>query len=400
MSHVAARPRPDPPLPPSHAPSCAARDDVQEFIEQDNEKDAMAAQIREAAAKANKMASRAVDEEEAVDAAPASRADMMSFEEKLAAVRAEGEANRTARAAAAPTLMDDIVAGQKGRGVPSMPGSKSIYDAPTGLTIGELGEKQGEDEGVNSFIRIGAGICALGLLVVFLPSDDFASMSSAPQRDLTPEVLEQVRKQADEYEKALASSPEDIEKLKGAAESYVVLEDYLAAAPLLERLLAVDPSVENVGNLADVWGAAGKPFKAAETYKKAIESDWSGEKPSPTLLKGFVDALDKDGRYGLSLAYVKEFREKGYADDIDGELLLARVYSGWKGHGKEAEETYQKVIDDHGDDFRGYLAKGVFMREIGKPDQADVLFRQARSLAPAEMADIVSTVIKQAKSQN
>ena len=50
--------------------------------------------------------------------------------------------------------------------------------------------------------------------------------------------------------------------------------------------------------------------KAAEAYKNAIEADWSGEKPSPTLLKGLVDALDKDGRYGLSLEYVKNFRDK------------------------------------------------------------------------------------------
>ena len=61
--------------------------------------------------------------------------------------------------------------------------------------------------------------------------------------------------------------------------------------------------------------------------------------------------------------------DEAYVDDVDGQLLEARVYSGWKGHGKDAETAYQKVIDEHGDDFRGYLAKGVFMREIGKPDQ-------------------------------
>ena len=213
-------------------------------------------------------------------------------------------------------------------------------------------------------------------------------------------MLEQVRKQASEYEKALTDSPEDIEKLKGAAESYVVLEDYAAAAPLLQKLLDVQPSADNAGNLADVWVAAGKPFKAAEVYRNAIDADWSGDKPSPSLLTGLIDTLDKDDRYGLSLEYVKSFREKGYSDEVDAKLLEARVYSGWKGHGKEAEAAYQSVIDSHGDDFRGYLAKGVFMREIGKPDQADVLFRQAKSLAPTEMSDIVSTVIQQAKAQN
>ena len=374
----------------------------QEFIEQDNEKDVLAAQMREAARRANiSSGGSTVDEGGDSSTSSMGRVDAESFESKLAAVREEGAAARKAKQAATPTLMDDIVAGGSGKGLPSMPG-KSIYDtssSPGGLTLGQVGQNKEEEEGLNNFIRIGAAVCALGLLVVFLPSDDFISSPVAPQKELTPEVLEQVRKQASEYEKALTDSPEDIEKLKGAAESYVVLEDYAAAAPLLQKLLDVEPSADNAGNLADVWVAAGKPFKAAEVYRNAIDADWSGDKPSPSLLKGLIDTLDKDDRYGLSLEYVKSFRQKGYSDEVDAKLLEARVYSGWKGHGKEAEAAYQSVIDSHGDDFRGYLAKGVFMREIGKPDQADVLFRQAKSLAPKEMSDIVSTVIQQAKAQ-
>jgi hypothetical protein len=235
-----------------------------EFIEQDNEKDVLAAQMREASMKANKNAkANAVflptgSEQDGGSGTTAAGAGGPSFDEKLRAVREEGEAVRQARAAATPsgTLMDSVVAGSAGRGLPSLPGgSKSIYDAPPqskgtspgGITIGQLGEKTDEDEGVKGFVRIGAGFIALGLLVVFIPSDDFrpAQSSRSQQGALTPEVMEQVRKQADELTKALASSPEDIEKLKGAAESYVVLEEYLAAAPLLERLLELEPSVDN-----------------------------------------------------------------------------------------------------------------------------------------------------------
>jgi len=126
---------------------------------------------------------------------------------------------------------------------------------------------------------------------------------------------------------------------------------------------------------------------------------WSGARPSPTLLKGLVDALDKDGRYGLALEYVKKFVANGQVDDVDGALLEARVYSGWKGHAKEAEAAYQSVIDSNADDFRGYLAKGVFYREIGKPDAAEGMFRQAKALMPGEMKEVVSTVIQQAKAQ-
>jgi tetratricopeptide (TPR) repeat protein len=101
-----------------------------------------------------------------------------------------------------------------------------------------------------------------------------------------------VRKQAEEYEKQLTAAPEDKDKLKGAAQSYVVrrrrlsvskpelkahlvhrlklkcdepvadfafnfnlrrynmvLENYKSAIPLLQRLLEIDPSVENTSNL-------------------------------------------------------------------------------------------------------------------------------------------------------
>ena len=353
--------------------------------------------MREAARSAAARGTSASD-----DATPAQSAS--SFEEKLAAVRAQGAEVREARAAAAPTMMDEIIAGGQGGRKVSKSAGGSIYDrAPEsmggGITLGEVGGKAEEDDALTGVIRAGSAILAVGLLLVFLPSD-LTSSTPVRQRELTPEVLEQVKQRAEEYEKQLESTPQDVAGLKGAAESYVVLEEYASAAPLLQRIVDIEPSIENVDNLADVLTAAGKPFKAAEAYKNAIEAEWSGVRPSPSLLKGFVDALDKDGRYGLSLSYIKDFRQKSMADDVDLDLLEARVYSGWKGHGKEAEEKYRAVVDGHPDDFRGYLAKGVFFREIGKPAEADALFRQAKSLAPKEMADVVSAVIAQAKLQN
>ena len=370
----------------------------QEFIEQDNEKDAQIEAMRKATA-----ASRAsVDEGEQVSSMPPGKLDGMSFEDKLKAVKEEGAAKRQqmAEAEAPRKLMDEMLSGK----APVM--RSSIYDdapaKPGGITFAQAGGKTPDDE-LNVFVKIGAGLLSLGLLVVFIPSDFVFStnVSSAPDAngELSPEVVEQVKKQVTAYEEALASTPEDVDKLRGAAESYVVLEDYTAAIPLLKRLLEIQPSVENVGNLADVYAANGSRAKAAEVYRDAVNAEWSGDTPPPALVKGLVDALDKDGRYGLSLEYVKKFRENGQVDDVDGALLEARVYSGWKGHSKEAEAAYQDVIETHGDDFRGYLAKGVFYREIGKPDAAEGMFRQAKALVPGEMREVVNSVIAQAKAQ-
>ena len=97
------------------------------------------------------------------------------------------------------------------------------------------------------------------------------------------------------------------------------------------------------------------------------------------------------------------FVEKNPADidRVDADLLKARVYSGWKGKGKEAEKAFADVVETHPDDFRGYLAKGVFAREIGRPDEATAMFTQAEALAPDDgtTKSVVKDVIARANAQ-
>ena len=242
----------------------------QEFIEQDNEKDAQIEAMRKATA-----ATRVSVDEGDAQILPSGKLDGMSFEDKLKAVKEEGAAKRAemATAEAPRKLMDEMLTGK----TPVM--RSSIYEEkPSGITFGQVGNAATPDDELNVFVKIGAGLLSLGLLVVFIPSDFVFSTNvsqNQTQGELSPEVLEQVKKQATAYEEALASSPEDVDKLKGAAESYVVLEDYTAAIPLLTRLLEIQPSVENAGNLADVYAANGKRLKAAEVYRDAVNAEVS-----------------------------------------------------------------------------------------------------------------------------
>jgi len=242
----------------------------QEFIEQDNEKDAQIEAMRKATA-----ATRVSVDEGDAQILPSGKLDGMSFEDKLKAVKEEGAAKRAemAETEAPRKLMDEMLTGK----TPVM--RSSIYEEkPSGITFGQVGNAATPDDELNVFVKIGAGLLSLGLLVVFIPSDFVFSTNvsqNQTQGELSPEVLEQVKKQADAYEEALASSPEDVDKLKGAAESYVVLEDYTAAIPLLTRLLEIQPSVENAGNLADVYAANGKRLKAAEVYRDAVNAEVS-----------------------------------------------------------------------------------------------------------------------------
>ena len=242
----------------------------QEFIEQDNEKDAQIEAMRKATA-----ATRVSVDEGDAQILPSGKLDGMSFEDKLKAVKEEGAAKRAemATAEAPRKLMDEMLTGK----TPVM--RSSIYEEkPSGITFGQVGNAATPEDELDVFVKIGAGLLSLGLLVVFIPSDFVFSTNvsqNQTQGELSPEVLEQVKKQATAYEEALASSPEDVDKLKGAAESYVVLEDYTAAIPLLTRLLEIQPSVENAGNLADVYAANGNRLKAAEVYRDAVNAEVS-----------------------------------------------------------------------------------------------------------------------------
>ncbi len=56
------------------------------------------------------------------------------------------------------------------------------------------------------------------------------------------------------------------------------------------------------------------------------------------------------------------------------ELLFGKVYGSWKGHEKEALQTYDALMGTG--DFRAYLAKGLFVKSMGKTDDASLLFDQ------------------------
>ncbi|KAL6758335.1 hypothetical protein V8C86DRAFT_2599960, partial [Haematococcus lacustris] len=69
-------------------------------------------------------------------------------------------------------------------------------------------------------------------------------------------------------------------------------------------------------------------------------------------------------------------------EPVSVELLLAKTYSQWRGHESDALATYDAVIARFPEDFRGYLAKGVLLRDKGRRADADRMFIQARFWAP------------------
>jgi len=325
-----------------------------------------------------------------------------SFDEKLEAVRADARKKRleTPRGTggASGTFDMDAKVSFGGGGAAKPAGPMANYmDEERAATASE------DEDGNQTLVRVVSFLAACALLVVFIPSDlTFQAAIPQGKGGLSESVKEEVQKQADAVVEALSAAPEDADKLRQAAQSFLALDDYPKALPYLERLVAVDPTnEENVSALAETWIADGQPRRAVEAFRTIIDADVLGKgqtAPSPSFLRGFLDALGKDGRNGLALDYAKTFSKKGWVDEVDGRLLEARVQSAWKGHGKDAEIAYEAVIAEHPEDFRGYLAQGVFFRTVGKPDAAEDAFRKAKSLAPNDTASVVNQVIAASKA--
>ncbi|GIL73425.1 hypothetical protein Vretimale_17581 [Volvox reticuliferus] len=79
-------------------------------------------------------------------------------------------------------------------------------------------------------------------------------------------------------------------------------------------------------------------------------------------------------------------------DPVGVELLTAKVYSAWRGHDQDALATYDELIKEFPEDYRGYLAKGVFLKEKGRKADAERMFLQARFFAPASKQQLVRAI--------
>ena len=365
-----------------------------EFIEQEDAKLAMFERAQAATRRnsnSNSSSSSSMDND-ALD----------SFEAKLKRVQEEGKT----KAKMVTTTTNASSSSPFGGGgiTPISPLAPTFGGEPVVPKSG--GDDDDEDVFKSPIVRIGSLLAAIALAIVFIPTDlTFNAIGSKQvQEKYRKEALEDIEKQKDELTKVLESTPNDPELLKQQAKNFLALDDYPSALPLMEKLVSLEDTEANSMAIAEVWNLDGQPERALSVLKDYADkhlSDSSGP-PSASFLKALTDSLSKNNRQGVALAYVDAFVKKnpGDIDDVDAELLKARVYSGWKGKGKEAEKAFSDVVEKHPEDFRGYLARGVFMREIGRPDEASSMFKQAEALAPAgDTKAVVKDVISRANKE-
>ncbi|XP_022148133.1 uncharacterized protein LOC111016887 [Momordica charantia] len=267
------------------------------------------------------------------------------------------------------------------------------YDAPV----------ESEDKTIGLGTKIGIGVAVLTFGLVFALGDFLPSGSISPVEDsmvvtnkLSGEEKSNLQNMLKEYEDTLRSNPKDPTALKGAAVTLAELGEYARAASLLEDF------GKELGD-SDIFHLLGEVKYKLKDYDGSIAAYKSATMVSKDVnfevLRGLTNAYLAAKKPDEAVQFLLDSRErlksiksgsmdegnmmetKLLIDPIQVELLLGKSYSDW-GHLGDAISVYDKLITNHPDDFRGYLAKGIILKENGRAGDAERMFIQARFFAP------------------
>ncbi|KAG6555331.1 hypothetical protein Mapa_003374 [Marchantia paleacea] len=285
------------------------------------------------------------------------------------------------------------------------------YDAPVPASPTGMAD--------NLFVKFGIGLAVIIFGLLFALGDNVPSFSPKAEKSglvekmqLKPDDRVKLQAQVKNLEEALQKNPEDRFALEGAGVIYAQLGDFDKAAELLSKIVQKSPrDVEALRLLAEVEDGKGDFDASTVAYRAAMRAS---SKESMALLQGLTDTLlaaKKPGeavgellaaRTRLKTNAQQEVLPPNADDNIQGlnpqnyeqidpiqvELLLGRSYAAW-GKPGDAVSVYDGLITSYPDDFRGYLAKGVLLKDQGKTADSERMFIQARYLAPPEAKGMV-----------
>ncbi|TKY64710.1 hypothetical protein E2542_SST14608 [Spatholobus suberectus] len=258
--------------------------------------------------------------------------------------------------------------------------------------------------------KIGVGVAVVIFGLVFAFGDFLPSGSVSPTEDnvvvnrkLSEEDKATLQSRLKEFEATLSNSPRDPTALEGAAVTLAELGEYTRAASLLDDLTKEKP------NDADVFRLLGEVKYELKDYEGSIAAYKSSARVSKDIqfevLRGLSNSLlaakKPEEAVQLLLAYREHLSSENLSkksdsnptdsqklDPVQVELLLGKAYSDW-GHVSDAVAVYDQLISTHPDDFRGYLAKGIILKENKNIGDAERMFIQARFFAPDQAKALV-----------
>ncbi|CBI18452.3 hypothetical protein VitviT2T_014401 [Vitis vinifera] len=279
------------------------------------------------------------------------------------------------------------------------------YDTPV--------ESEEKTIGLGTKIGVGVAVVVFGLVFAlgdFLPSgsDSPSEEATVVSKKLSEEEKSTLQARLQQYEATLSSSPKDQTALEAAAVTLVELGEYTRAASLLEDFVKEKP------NDPEAFRLLGEVKFALKDYEGSAAAYRSSAKVSETVdfevLRGLTNALlaakkpdeavqvllasrerlnkEKSSNLNIKSDSGTKETESQEVDPVQVELLLGKAYSDW-GHISDAVSLYDQLISSHPEDFRGYLAKGIILKENGNIGDAERMFIQARFFAPEKAKSFV-----------
>nr|XP_027122572.1 uncharacterized protein LOC113739541 isoform X8 [Coffea arabica] len=262
--------------------------------------------------------------------------------------------------------------------------------------------------------KIGAAVTALIFGLVFAFGDFLPSEKITPTEEATTVVekfsakeRESLKKRLQQFEQTLSISQDNPIALEGAAVTLAELGEYDRAASLLEDLTKKKPSDPDVFRLLgevkyelkDYEGSA-RAYRNSAMVSKTIDFEvtrgltnalLAAKKPGEAvqMLLPIREMLNNEKNVHNNFEAESSIVEKSsQLDPIQVDLLLGKAYSDW-GHVSDAVAVYDQIISSHPDDFRGYLAKGIILKENGNAGGSERMFMQARFFAPEKAKALV-----------
>ncbi|CAN1139499.1 hypothetical protein LINPERHAP2_LOCUS11313 [Linum perenne] len=273
------------------------------------------------------------------------------------------------------------------------------YDAPV--------ESKKTTIGTGTKIGVGVAVVVFGLVFAFgdfLPTGNESTTEEAMvvNKKLPEEEKAALENRLKQYESTLSISPKDPIALEGASVTLAELGEYTKAASLLQDLSKEKPDDPEVFRLI------GEVKYELKDYEGSVVAYRTSAKVSKSanfeVLRGITNALLASKKPDEAVQFLLTTRENLNSENADAadllkaddgpakdqpekvdpiqvDLLLGKAYSDW-GHISDAVAVYDQLISSHPNDFRGYLAKGIILKENGNPGDAERMFIQARFLAP------------------
>ncbi|CAA6667964.1 unnamed protein product [Spirodela intermedia] len=268
------------------------------------------------------------------------------------------------------------------------------YDAPI-----DSGQKS---VGIGMKVGVGIAVVIFGLVFAlgdFLPSGSVKTddQSVVDEKILSEEEKERLQKKLRDYQVILSGSPNDLSALEGAAVTSAELGEFGQASNLLEKLTkekTKDP---------DAFRLLGEVKYALKDYEGSVAAYRDSFSASETInfeiLRGYTNSLLAAKKPDEAVQVLLSCRDRlksgstnvitsDVVDPIQVDLLLGKAYSDW-GHVSDAVSVYDQLISTYPNDFRGYLAKGIILKQNGNVGDAERMFIQARFFAPRNIKALV-----------